>query len=166
MDKALKIYLLISAVILLSITLRYLAYLYDRPNPNIPLKEVYEENPLLISAKQRASENLDTLWKYYPRYPKNTYVKYPVDTQKTLIHYEWGKLMSADTVQLEILQHSTGKKIQIPTAHMQDWLIELEGDQIKGAYTTQALFILEARINEQTAEKLDSLLSHFSDPLY
>lgn len=166
MDKALKVYLAISAVILFSIILRYLAYLYEKPNTNTPIKEVYQEDPLLLSAKMRAKENLDTLWKLYPNYTENTFVKYPSDSQKNLIDYSWARVLEIQDSELKVLQHESGETISVPKSQIQDWLIELENNNVKGAYTSQALFIIEARKNKQTATKLDSLLNHFVDPLY
>ena len=166
MNKALKYYFGISAIILLSITLRYLSYLYDKPNPNQPLTEVYEEEPLLLSAKLRAKENRDTLFKYFPKNPNSTFVKFPTDKNKTLTEYEWGKLLSIDNGIIKVQKHKSEKILSLPVENIQDWLIELENDKIKGGYTTQALYMLEAKINKNTEEKLDSILANFTDPLY
>lgn len=166
MNKALKYYFTISAIILLSITLRYLAYLYDKPNPNQPLTEVYEEEPLLLSAKLRAKENQDTLFKYFPKYSQNTFVKFPTDTNKTLTEYEWGKLLALNKKAMIVQKHQSDSVLTLPIKNLQDWLIEIENNKVKGGYTTQALFILEAKINKNTEKKLDSILGHFTDPLY
>lgn len=166
MSKALKFYIGISSVILLSITLRYLSYLYERPNVNMPLTEIYEEEPLLLSAKLRSKENLDSLFKYFPLYPNNTFVKFPTDTNKTLVNYEWGKLLALNKTAFIIQKHESEELLTLGIDKIDDWLVEVEDNKVKGAYTTQAFLILEAKINEETKAKLDSLLGHFKDPLY
>lgn len=164
MDKPLKFFLLFSIVFLGLLLVFNLAILKDR---SLQQKEAQldPDDPLLVKAKEKATETIDTLFELYPRFPENTFVKLAYTKKDESTIHLWAKVLrlERDHAELEIEVDGKSENHYLPVEQIEDWLVETGNGKVRGGFTTQVILIREKQNNKKS--NTDSLLQNFLDPI-
>jgi uncharacterized protein YegJ (DUF2314 family) len=157
-DKPLKIYLVITAVFLLVLGLAVYASVDFQNRKMAKLSFLDSADPLLPKAKARATETLDTLRVLFPQYPEKCYVKFPVMINE-LEEHRWGMLTELASDHVSLIpgepgsEKAEGREIQIPIEQVEDWLVELPEEKVRGGFTTQLILQRQAEKGNADAAK-------------
>lgn len=171
MDKPLKYYLIIAGVFVMVLGIAVYAVWDKTEKDNKTYSHLNGDDPLLKTAKQKAQATLDTLFKLYPQYPTKSYVKFFYKNPQGTEAHRWGVLkdLQRDHVSVILKDPSIGdndvmveKEKQFPIEEVEDWLVELDSNKVRGGFTTQVILMETPNMDAKTkAEQL----KNFVDPL-
>lgn len=169
MDKPLKYFLLTLLVFTLLISFFLVASLKKGPADMSELPVLDPQDPLLVTAKSKAQQTLDTLFDYYPRYPDNTFVRFAFEVKKGDTEHIWARVIGVDdgiiTVAAEEDDERFTGELELSEGEVEDWLVEIDKHNVLGGFTTQVLLIREAEDKPADSSRIDSLLQLFVYPV-
>ena len=139
---------------------------------NTNISAIDPNNPILLQAKDRARQDLDTLFLLYANYPEHTYVRFPYIYKDTEIQL-WAQVdeLARDHVSITIKPgpYAPGfitdeQEMQLSIDRIDDWLVET-GSIIRGGYTTQAIILDGLNRPQANTDSLQLELQKFKDQL-
>lgn len=169
LDISVKIFLIITALF----AGIYLLAIFGRSN--LPeLEYLNPADPLLIDAKKKARETLVVFDSLQPLYPNNSYVRFKFVNAKNETEHIWGRVVESNKIAVKVTDiNKQGDKentiypkfYDLSREQIEDWLVEVGNDSVKGGFTTQVILTRKLQEQPQQREAILKQLGLFIDAL-
>jgi hypothetical protein len=169
LDISVKIFLIITSLF----AGIYLLALFGRSN--LPEIEVLDpSDPLLKDAKNKAAETIAVFDSLQPLFPNNTFVRFKFVNAKNEEEHVWGMVMEKNKAALKITDINKKTERDNPAypkfydlslEKVEDWLVEVGNDSVKGGFTTQVILLRKLQDQPEKRDETLAQLGLFLDPL-
>lgn len=147
--------------------------LFANPFLYLGARPISPDDPVLLDAKQRARESMPRLHELFPTHPKDTVVRFRLDPPGGQAEFVWGDLLELSDQQAKVFLRTPPKQpmqldsrtLDIPTATIDDWQIELTDGSLLGGYTNQAKFKVYEREEGHLHPAFREQVARFRDRL-
>jgi Uncharacterized protein conserved in bacteria (DUF2314) len=169
LDISVKIFLIITSLF----AGIYLLAFFGRSN--LPEIEVLDpSDPLLKDAKNKAAETIAVFDSLQPLFPNNTFVRFKFVNAKNEEEHVWGRVMEKNKAALKITDINKKTERDNPAypkfydlslEQVEDWLVEVGNDSVKGGFTTQVILLRKLQDQPEKRDETLAQLGLFLDPL-
>jgi len=169
LDISVKIFLIITSLF----AGIYLLALFGRSN--LPEIEVLDpSDPLLKDAKNKAAETIAVFDSLQPLFPNNTFVRFKFVNAKNEEEHVWGRVMEKNKAALKITDINKKTERDNPAypkfydlslEKVEDWLVEVGNDSVKGGFTTQVILLRKLQDQPEKRDETLAQLGLFLDTL-
>jgi hypothetical protein len=169
LDISVKIFLIITSLF----AGIYLLAFFGRSN--LPEIEVLDpSDPLLKDAKNKSAETIAVFDSLQPLFPNNTFVRFKFVNAKNEEEHVWGRVMEKNKAALKITDINKKTERDNPAypkfydlslEKVEDWLVEVGNDSVKGGFTTQVILLRKLQDQPEKRDETLAQLGLFLDPL-